>query len=107
MMLLFSGTRISDHCIDSRPLDTCNLYHLPSMASLISATAWVARGVAQSQPTKYKLDEAELERFSKLARIDIEDARRELEKASKEIEKWAPEKEVEGDADGDDAAWEE
>ncbi|KZP00454.1 WD40 repeat-like protein [Calocera viscosa TUFC12733] len=76
------------------------------MASLISATAWVARGVAQRQPTRYKLDEAELERVSKLARIDIEDARRELEKASKEIEKWDAEKGYDREIGDDDDAWE-
>ncbi|EJU05026.1 WD40 repeat-like protein [Dacryopinax primogenitus] len=76
------------------------------MASLISATAWVARGVAQRHPTKYKLDEAELERVSKLARIDIEDARRELAKASKQVEQWDAEK-TDGDLSDEDEAWED
>ncbi|TFK20715.1 transducin family protein/WD-40 repeat family protein [Coprinopsis marcescibilis] len=53
------------------------------MSNLISAVAWVRRGVAQQHPTKYVLDDEELVRVSKLARIELEDARQELEKAHK------------------------
>lgn len=53
------------------------------MSSLISAVSWVRRGVAQRHPAKYVLDDGELERVSKLARIELEDARAELEKAHK------------------------
>ena len=53
------------------------------MSSLISAVSWVRRGVAQRHPTKYVLDDGELERVSKLARIELEDAKAELEKAHK------------------------
>ncbi|KAF9519677.1 hypothetical protein BS47DRAFT_1374991 [Hydnum rufescens UP504] len=53
------------------------------MSSLISATAWVRRGVSVQHPAKYVLDEKELSRVSALARIEIEDARLELERASK------------------------
>ena len=51
------------------------------MSSLISAVAWVRRGVAVQHPQKYVLDDQELERVSALARIELEDARLELERA--------------------------
>ncbi|KAK7690497.1 hypothetical protein QCA50_005595 [Cerrena zonata] len=70
------------------------------MASLISATSWVRRGVAVEHPTKYILDEKELERVSALARIELEDARKELERAHKAAESMG--KGVAGDADDDD-----
>ena len=53
------------------------------MSNLISSVAWVRRGVAQQHPTKYVLDDQELQRVSKLARIELEDARKELERAHK------------------------
>ncbi|OCH83962.1 transducin family protein/WD-40 repeat family protein [Obba rivulosa] len=53
------------------------------MSSLISCVAWVRRGVATRHPEKYVLDEGELERVSKLQRIELEDARKELERAHK------------------------
>lgn len=51
------------------------------MSNLISAVSWVRRGVAAQHPTKYVLDDKELERVSALARIELEDARVELERA--------------------------
>ncbi|KAG6828536.1 hypothetical protein H0H92_007614 [Tricholoma furcatifolium] len=51
------------------------------MSSLISAVAWVRRGVSAQHPQKYVLDNQELERVSALARIELEDARVELERA--------------------------
>lgn len=51
------------------------------MSSLISAVAWVKRGVAVQHPSKYVLDDKELQRVSALARIEVEDARVELERA--------------------------
>ncbi|TCD60166.1 hypothetical protein EIP91_010625 [Steccherinum ochraceum] len=51
------------------------------MASLISCVSWVKRGVSSQHPTKYVLDDTELERVSALARIELEDAKKELEKA--------------------------
>ncbi|TFK33210.1 WD40-repeat-containing domain protein [Crucibulum laeve] len=51
------------------------------MSNLISAVAWVRRGVAVQHPEKYILDDKELERVSALARIELEDARVELERA--------------------------
>lgn len=41
----------------------------------------VKRGVAAQQPIKYVLDDTELERVSALARIELEDAKKELERA--------------------------
>ena len=41
------------------------------------------RGVASRNPEKYVLDDQELERVSALARIELEDARKELERAHK------------------------
>ena len=62
-----------------------NLLHFfqPSraMSNLISSVAWVRRGVSAQHPTKYILDDRELERVSALARIELEDARIELERA--------------------------
>ncbi|THH32232.1 hypothetical protein EUX98_g1961 [Antrodiella citrinella] len=51
------------------------------MASLISSVSWVKRGVSEQHPTKYVLDDQELERVSALARIELEDAKKELERA--------------------------
>ncbi|TBU33419.1 transducin family protein/WD-40 repeat family protein [Dichomitus squalens] len=78
------------------------------MNSLISSVAWVRRGVASQHPKKYVLDDQELERVSALARIELEDARKELEKAHKVAQSMG--KGAEGDeaddADEDDeSAW--
>ncbi|CAA7266975.1 unnamed protein product [Cyclocybe aegerita] len=51
------------------------------MSNLISAVAWVRRGVSAQHPAKYVLDDQELERVSALARIELEDARDELQRA--------------------------
>ncbi|KAI0312780.1 transducin family protein/WD-40 repeat family protein [Amylostereum chailletii] len=51
------------------------------MSSLVSCVSWVKRGVAANQPSKYVLDDKELERVSALARIELEDARVELQRA--------------------------
>lgn len=42
------------------------------------ATTWVRRGVAAQFPVKYEVDEAELGRISKLARLQLEDAQEDL-----------------------------
>lgn len=47
------------------------------------ATTWVRRGVAAQFPTKYDVDEAELDRISKLARLQLEDAQEDLNLAQK------------------------
>lgn len=51
------------------------------MSSLISAVSWVARGMSAQHPSKYVVDEAEMERVSALAQIRLQDARMELELA--------------------------
>jgi hypothetical protein len=53
------------------------------MSSMITTTAWVRRGVAAQFPVKYEIDEKEMNRISKLARMQLEDAQDEL-KAAKE-----------------------
>jgi len=74
------------------------------MSSLISAVAWVRRGVAVQQPQKYVLDDKELERVSALARIELEDARVELERAHEAAKSMG--RGGEGDeADDDDDDW--
>ena len=65
------------------------------------------RGVAAQQPSKYNLDEKELERVSALARIELEDARVELERAheaAKEMGKGAEADEAD-DHDEDEDGW--
>ncbi|KIM84807.1 hypothetical protein PILCRDRAFT_369772 [Piloderma croceum F 1598] len=71
------------------------------MSSLISSIAWVKRGIAAHHPSKYVLDDKELERVSALARIELEDARVELARAHEAAK--GMERGVEGD-EGDDAA---
>ena len=79
------------------------------MSSLISAVAWVRRGVAAQHPEKYVLDDQELVRVSALARIELEDARVELERAhlaAQSMGKGAEGDEADDNADdGDEANW--
>ncbi|THV07281.1 WD40 repeat-like protein [Dendrothele bispora CBS 962.96] len=51
------------------------------MSSLISAVSWVRQGVAARHPSKYVLDDKELERVSTLARIELDSAQEELKRA--------------------------
>jgi periodic tryptophan protein 1 len=77
------------------------------MSSLISCTAWVARGRSARHPGKYHLDEKELERVSALARIELEDARIELERASEAAKQMGrgAEGEEADDVGGEDGEW--
>jgi periodic tryptophan protein 1 len=50
---------------------------------MITTTTWVRRGVAAQFPTKYEIDEAEINRISEIARMQLEDAKGDL-KAAKE-----------------------
>ncbi|KAH5319440.1 hypothetical protein HBI42_119140 [Parastagonospora nodorum] len=52
--------------------------------SMITATTWVPRGFAAPFPTKYQFDEDEYDRISKLANLQLEDAKEELEEAQAE-----------------------
>ena len=49
--------------------------------SMITATAWVPRGYAAAFPTKYDVDEHELARISKLAKLKLDDANEDLVRA--------------------------
>ncbi len=59
------------------------------------ATTWVRRGVAAQFPTKYQVDEAELDRISRLARLQLEDAQEDLENSQN------PKRDDEESEDGD------
>ncbi|EPQ32463.1 uncharacterized protein PFL1_00658 [Pseudozyma flocculosa PF-1] len=52
---------------------------------MISATAWIARGRSARHPKRYDLDDAELERVSRMANVNLEDAKAQLQKAQDDI----------------------
>lgn len=54
--------------------------------SMITATTWVPRGFAAPFPSKYNFDEDEYDRISKLANLQLEDAKEDLEEAQAEEE---------------------
>ncbi|KAH8700699.1 putative rRNA processing protein Pwp1 [Talaromyces proteolyticus] len=56
------------------------------MNSMITTTTWVHRGVAAQFPIKYDIDEEEINRISKLARLQLEDAKGDLEAAKEKVE---------------------
>ena len=49
--------------------------------SMITASLWVPRGAPAAFPTKYDVDEHELERISQLARLQLDDAKKDLEES--------------------------
>ena len=49
--------------------------------SMITATAWVPQGSAKEFPTRYNLDDSELSRISKLAQLELAEAKEDLENA--------------------------
>lgn len=53
--------------------------------SMITATTWVPRGYAASFPTKYVFDEDEYERISKLAKLELDDAKDDLAEAQADL----------------------
>lgn len=55
--------------------------------SMITATTWVPRGHAAAFPTKYVFDEDEYARISKLAKLELSDAKHDLEKAREAMSK--------------------
>ena len=68
----------------------------------------VRRGIAVQHPTKYVLDDQELERVSALARIELEDARKELEEAhiaAQGMGKGAEGDEADDLGEDDESAW--
>lgn len=54
---------------------------------MISALHWIPRGKSVQHPKKYVLDDSEMERVSKLANIQFEDAKAQLERAQRDIAK--------------------
>ena len=48
------------------------------MSAIVTALSWVPRGVAKAIPSKYVLNEAELERVSKLAAVELGEAKMQL-----------------------------
>ncbi len=46
---------------------------------MISATAWVPKGFASEFPEQYELDDEEMERINKMAKLQIDDAKADLE----------------------------
>lgn len=48
---------------------------------MITTSAWVRRGMAAQFPTKYEIDENEMNRISELARMQLEDAKEDLSTA--------------------------
>lgn len=70
---------------------------------MITATSWVRRGVAAQFPTKYEIDEEEIGRISKLAKMQLEEAQGDL-KAAQEAEAEDSAEEKEG---GDEDAMED
>lgn len=56
------------------------------MNSMITTTTWVRRGVAAQFPTKYEIDEAEINRISEIARMQLEDAKGDLNAAKKDAD---------------------
>lgn len=51
---------------------------------MISSSCWVPRGFASEFPEKYELDDAEMERITQMAQLELEDAKEDLEQAQKE-----------------------
>lgn len=64
---------------------------------MITTTSWVKRGVAAQFPTKYVIDEAEMSRISKLARMQLEDAKEDMSAAQEGKMEDEEEKEEQGD----------
>lgn len=67
---------------------------------MISSLAWIARGKAARHPTKYSVDDSELERVSRMAKVELGDAAEQLAAAQGDDEGWVDEDE-DGDEDED------
>ncbi|OBA24101.1 periodic tryptophan protein 1 [Metschnikowia bicuspidata var. bicuspidata NRRL YB-4993] len=50
---------------------------------MISSSCWVPRGFAAEFPEKYELDDAEMDRITKMAQLELEDAKEDLQEAEK------------------------
>lgn len=51
---------------------------------MITAVSWVPRGHASQFPTRYVFDEEEYDRISKLAKLELDDAKEDLAHAKAE-----------------------
>ena len=77
---------------------------------MISSAAWIARGIAARHPEKHQLDDAELERISKLTNTELGEAERQLAQAQAAADDgWedVDEDEDEDDDDNEDEAMDE
>lgn len=74
---------------------------------MITTSAWVRRGVAAQFPTKYEINEEEMDRISKLARMQLEEAQGDLKAAQEDEEMEEDKKEGADDAMEDDSKEEE
>ena len=70
--------------------------------SMITATAWVPRGYAKEFPTKYNLDEGEFSRISKLAQLELDEAKEDLDNARKNGTETADESKASDESDNDE-----
>lgn len=52
---------------------------------MISSTCWVPRGFASEFPKQYELDDAEMERINKMARLELADAKEDLAEAKNAV----------------------
>lgn len=50
--------------------------------SMITASTWAPRGAAATFPRKYDVDDAELSRISKLAKLQLEEAKDDLQEVA-------------------------
>ena len=70
---------------------------------MITTTSWVRRGVAAQFPTKYDIDEKEMDRISKLARMQLEEAKEDLSAAQADEDTAMDEDDKHDDAMEDDS----
>ena len=61
---------------------------------MITATTWVPRGFAAPFPSRYVFDEDEYARISKLAKLQLDDAKEDLEEAQNEKKQKSKSKEL-------------
>jgi len=70
--------------------------------SMITTSTWVRRGVAAQFPTKYEIDEKEMNRISNLARMQLEEAQGDLSAAQEDKEDEAMDEDEKKDSMEDD-----
>lgn len=89
-------------------LTTPHLVTRRNSINMISALQWIARGKSLPHPKRYVLDDAEMERVSKMANVQFEDAKAQLERAQRDIARgkdpFAP---ATGNDDDDEEEWQD